>query len=699
MTKEKTRLSRIGLAVSAAAIALAGAASAAPVSATPFADNMVLQRGMPVPVWGVAGPGERVTVTFAGQKKTAVADANGAWRVALDPMEASKESRKLCIDGADGSEEFSNVLVGEVWFASGQSNMECPIWGLNPRYRDGSGAVMVATTRRPFVRYAKNAKNCSCAPRLGWKAKWRDFSPESFKETMDRNLSAVAFYYALELYDALGVPVGVVDSSWGGTRIEPWTPASAFGEGFKMPEKFGNKTPTTLWNGMVAAWAPMAMRGFIWYQGCANNGDGDSYRVKMHRLYDGWAREFENPGLKMYFVQLAPFHRSWFGIQLAQAAFAAEEKNAAIAMTCDMGNLDDIHPNGKEPVARRLALHALRRDYGVKNVIDDSPTLKGFRIDGDKFVMSFDNASAWYAYNDDRSAADGFEVAAATGPFVPAKILNSGANGNLGGGAELVVAAKGVAAPRRLRYLASKPWKGSLYSADSGLPLGPFEIDARDPSENRREGAPSSLGDALKVEELSGFRKIYEADLPSGKFGGYSFDGAADAGEFSRVAYVLELVHHDWSADWVVAAMDAFSNDAVKLGVPAASKETFQRRVANLVVRSNLKAVEEGTFEEGGAVEFFNTNYHAAKGFSGMDEGDNGKYDFNDSSSGEPNGYGCMQVHDAKRGVTVFAYNHFNGGGTADIGIGTNAEGHPDWTFAGNANEYKARRLTVLVKP
>ena len=689
----------VAAAAGIAAIVLPNATSATPVSATPFADNMVLQRGMAVPVWGVADPGERVTVTFAGQEKSATADAKGAWRVALDPMEASKESRTLRIAGASGSEEFANVLVGEVWFASGQSNMECPIWGDKPRYRDGSGAVMVASTRRPFVRYAKNAKNCSRAPRLGWKAQWRDFSPESFKATMGRNLSAVAFYYALELYDALDIPVGVVDSSWGGTRIEPWTPASAYGAGFKMPENFTNRTPTTLWNGMVAAWAPMAMRGFIWYQGCANNGEGDSYRVKMHRLYDGWAREFENPDLKMYFVQLAPFHKNWFGIQLAQAAFAAEERNAAIATTCDMGNLDDIHPNCKEPVARRLALHALRRDYGFKDVVDESPTLKAFRIDGDKFVMAFDNASAWYAYNDDRSSAVGFEVAAATGPFVPAKILNSGANGNLGGGAELVVAAKGVAAPRRLRYLASKPWKGSLYSSDSGLPLGPFEIDARDPSENRREGAPSSLGDAFMVPELSGFRKIYEADLPAGKFGGYSFDGAADAGVFSRLAYVLELVHHDGSADWVVAAMDAFSDDAAKLGVPAASKETFQRRVANLVVRSNVKAVEEGTFVEGGAVEFFNTNYNKSKGFPEMAEGDGGEYDFNDSANGEPGGYGCMQVHDAKRGVTVFAYNHFNGSGTADVGIGTNADGHPDWTFAGNANEYKARRLTVLVKP
>ncbi len=687
-------------AVCAAAVAFPNVdAHAKPVSATPFADNMVLQREMKVPVWGTAAPGEKVTVAFAGQTKETTADAKGAWRVTLDPMVASKEPKTMRIAGADGSEEIGNVLVGEVWFASGQSNMECPIWGGNPRFRDGNGALMVASTRRPFIRYAKNAKNCSRTPRLGWKAQWRDFSPESFKATMGYNLSAVAFYYALEIYGALDIPVGVVDSSWGGTRIEPWVPASTFNKDFVVPEKVGPQTPTTLWNGMVAGWAPMAMRGFIWYQGCSNAGEGDAYRAKMHLLYDGWAKEFENPGLSLYFVQLAPFSKSWFDIQLAQAKFAAEEKNAALVTTCDVGNFADIHPNCKEPVAKRLALHALKRDYGFANVIDESPTLSNWKIDDGKFVMSFDRASAWYAYNADRKVAEGFEVAGAEGPFVPAKIVNSGANGNLKG-AELIVAADGVTAPRRLRYLASKPWIGSLYSADSGLPLGPFEIDARVPSEHRRENSDAKPGDALKVAELAGFRKILEADLPTWKFAGYSFDESKKAGAFSRVAYVLELGYPDGSVDWVFTAMDAFTDDAWKLGVPTVSKETFQRRVTNLSVRSNVKTVEEGNFAEGGVVEFFNTNYKPDKGLSELSEGDQLKYDFNDSPVGEPGGYGCMQVHNAKRGVTIFAYNHFNGGGVVDIGIGTNTAGEqPDWTFFGNASDYTTRRLIILVAP
>lgn len=673
-------------------------AVAKPVSATPFADNMVLQRGMPVPVWGTAAPGEKVTVAFAGQTKTATADAKGAWRVTLDPLSASKENRTLKVAGADGSEEFKNILVGEVWFASGQSNMECPIWGPSPRYRDGKGAIMTAITKRPFIRYAKNARKCTRSPRLDWKASWRDFSPESFNATINRNLSAVAFYYALELHDALGIPVGIVDSSWGGTRIEPWTPASAWEKGYAVPEKFGSRTPTTLWNGMVAAWAPMAMRGFIWYQGCSNAGEGDAYRVKMHMLYDGWSKEFENPGLSLYFVQLAPFGKSWFNIQLAQAKFAEEEKNAALVTTCDIGNPWDIHPNDKESVATRLAMHALKRNYGFSNIVADSPSIRSWKIDSGRFVLSFDNASSWYAYNDNRSAAEGFEIAGATGPFVKAKIVNPGANGTLKG-RELVIEAKGVENPRRLRYLASKPWVGSLYSGDSGLPLGPFEIDARDPADSRRSGCGSRHGDAMKVPELNGFRKVLEAELPTDKFGGYSLDRTADAGKFSRVAYVLELGHRDGSADWVVAAMDAFSDDVSKIGVPAVSKANIQCRVKNLVVRSNIKSVEEGAFEEGGAIEFLNTNYATGRGFPGLAAGNPSKYDFNDSVAGAQGGYGCMQVHDVNRGVAIFAYNHLNGGGVSDVGIGTNSEGeHPDWTFMSNAGDYHVRRLTVLVK-
>ena len=159
------------ITVGAAALA-ASEVDAKVVPATPFADNMVLQRERAVPVWGTADAGEKVTVVFAGQTKATTADAAGKWSVTLDPMPASKESRVLRIAGKDNAEEIKNVLVGEVWFASGQSNMECPIWGLNPRYRDAKGAIMTAMTRIPSVRFVKIPKKWAVKPSLGGKATW-----------------------------------------------------------------------------------------------------------------------------------------------------------------------------------------------------------------------------------------------------------------------------------------------------------------------------------------------------------------------------------------------------------------------------------------------------------------------------------------------------------------------------------------------
>ena len=702
------------MVLTALAVAAVGSAEAKVATGTPFADNMVLQRGRAVAVWGTADAGEQVTVSFAGQTKTTKADAKGSWRVDLDAMPASKENRTLEVKGAANAEAYKNVLVGEVWFASGQSNMECPIWGPNPRYRDGKGGVMTKSTVRPFIRYAKNNRVWSATPKKDWKAVWRDYSPASFKATFNNNLSATAFYYALELYDALDVPVGIVDSSWGGTNIDAWTPRCGYENhpelkdvaDFPVTANWKNtmrrgpiggpqQQPTALWNGMVDAWAPFAIKGFIWYQGCHNNGEAHRYCDKMHALYDGWAKAFQNPDLKLYFVELAPFKANWFNLQMNQAKFTAEEKNAGMAVTCDVGNLDDIHPNDKLTVAKRLALHALKRDYGFADIIDNSPTLKKWRVEGDKFVLSFNDANSWYVYNDDRSRAQGFEIAGPDGKFVPAQLCNKG-DGYTLTGSDLIVAAQGVTKPRRLRYLGSAPWKGSLYSFDSGLPVGPFEVDARQPGEERR-GAPAKMGTALAIPELAGYRPLFAADLPVDRFNGYSLDKTAEAGAFSRVAYVLELQRRDGSVDWAMASMDAFTKEAVLLGVPAVTKVFFQQRVAKLTVRSNLKSVTEVTDFDGGSIEFFNSNYGMPSALANIGGNDN-LYDFNDTPHNlSVSGYGCLQIHDWKNKTTILAYNNFNHG-PADIGIGNGTEQHLDWTFAGNASWYTARRLTVLVK-
>ena len=478
------------------AVVMAGAAFAAVTPGAPFSNGAVLQRGMKVPVWGKATPGETVKVEFAGQSLTAKADAAGKWRVDLAPMEASSEGRVLRI----GNVEVKDVLVGEVWFASGQSNMECPIWGPAPRYRDGNGALMIQKTHKPLVRFVKNSRNWSLKP-AELKAKWRKFEPESFNsKDGSRALSGIAFYYALELHDALGIPVGIVDSTWGGSPIEAWLPRDEIAKrpelakiaAYQVSEKkewkknpdcpqcrSAEMQPGVLFDGMVAAYAPMAMRGLIWYQGCSNPGDGNLYAVKMHVLCDGWSNKFENPGMKLYFCALAPFTTTWFGLVGAQTNFANEEPRAAIAYLSDVGNPNDIHPNDKRVPAMRLALHALKRDYGFSDIQDESPSFESAKVEGDVVSITFKDAKDIYIYNRDYTLNSGFELAGEDGKFVKAAIQNVRKDGGyLGaiGGNVLELKAEGVAVPKKVRYLHEGPVKGAIYN-EASLPLGAFQAD------------------------------------------------------------------------------------------------------------------------------------------------------------------------------------------------------------------------------
>ena len=495
-------------------IAAAALCSALPLFAkittgAPFSDGAVLQRGMDVPVWGMALPSnggkkpDSLKVEFAGQEKIAKVAADGTWKVSLSPMEASKESRTMKLSALAGgtvleTREIKDVLVGEVWFASGQSNMECPIWGPRTRYRDGKGGMMTVMTRLPYVRYVKNPRKWAVQP-ADLSAEWRRFTPEELapgaeKDKVPSQLSAVAFYYARELYLALDVPVGIIDSSWGGTNIDAWTPRCGYDgcdksikpvAAYPVKAKWNKKKdrkwcityemqqPTVLFNGMVAAYAPMAMRGFIWYQGCHNAQEPHLYRAKLHALYEGWRREFANPALKFYLVQLAPFKSNWLELCMAQTQFAEEEKNAAIAVTADVGNFTDIHPNDKEVVAKRLAFHALKRDYGFAIPEDDSPVLKSASFKDGKANLAFSHVKNWYVYAPDCSRAAAFELAGADGVWHPAAICNY-VNKDYIHGDTIILSSAAVPSPVKARYMGKPLVSGTLYN-EASLPLGPFE--------------------------------------------------------------------------------------------------------------------------------------------------------------------------------------------------------------------------------
>ena len=503
--------------------------------ATPFGDGMVLQRERPVPVWGTAEKGATVEVRFAGQVKKTVAGANGDWRVTLDPLPASKTGQPLVAailpapnpttQQSDNQTILSDVLVGEVWLVSGQSNCEVPLVGDVPHFGDRNGILVANMTHRPFIRFAYASTYAySLQPRkeLRKRAEWKAFTPKTLRE--GRNFSAMAVYFALDVQSEIDVPIGLVGVYWGGTRIEPWIPLEAL-KGVKGSEwclaepavaqkdwrkdRFGgrlnwpNSQPSVLWNDMIAPWCPMAARGVLWYQGCSNSArsgkdENDNYRLLMHALYDSWSKAFGNPSMKLYFVQLAPF-ANWWDVQLAQARFAAEEKNAALVTTCDIGNLHDIHPNEKGTIGKRLAALALKRDYGFTDLVADAPTVTWCAAEGDKVRMDFTDAHGWWLYNADWSIDVAFELSGADGVWKRARLVNTvngytnavpwKTTGKIDGGGTLVVAAPGVAQPVRVRYLHERPWAGHLYSTDSGLPLGPFEAPVR-----KTEGTDPSKG-------------------------------------------------------------------------------------------------------------------------------------------------------------------------------------------------------------
>ena len=495
----KTKMTMLALA------AVAACALEAKVQfGVPFADHVVLQRDRALPVWGTADAGEKVKVCFAGQTVETTAAADGSWSVQLAPLATSCEGHTLTANDA----AVNDVLVGEVWYCCGQSNAELPLCGDNPHFRDGKGLLRARMTNKPFVRfcYQSNYRTSVEPKKVPAKpVEWKTFTADNLLK--GSSFSAMGFYFALEIHNALGIPVGIVGSYFGGTRAEAWTPKSglesvpscrAYAEQKLLNEeefrkgrenktvKFGGlqDQPRVLWNEMVAPWVPFAIKGFIWYQGCSNADDGLAYADKMHALYNGWAKEFRNPDLKLYFVQLAPWGYDKIAtIQEAQAIFAAAEKNAGMAVINDRGNLDDIHPNDKETVGMRLAALALSRDYGFDDLCAESPTVKDWKVEGDTFVLTFNHANRLYVYNPNWSSIDvGFEIAGPDGVFKPARITTlvpffgskERSHGAIDGDG-LRVRAEGVTEPKKLRYLHSRPWFGCLYG-ETGLPVGAFHI-------------------------------------------------------------------------------------------------------------------------------------------------------------------------------------------------------------------------------
>ena len=461
-----------------------------------FGHNMVLQRGQRVPVWGKASPGEGVTVAFAGQTVGATAGADGSWRVDLAPLKASAKGTAFVVRG-ENEIVLKDVVVGEVWFCSGQSNMEFTM-SAHRKVKDWEKEVAAANW--PLIRHFNVKHNIAAAPLDDVSAKWVATTPETIPPQ-----SAVAFFFGETLFKNLDVPIGLINCSWGGTRIEAWTPAAHPDDLWLLQNqrqwKKPQDVPTVLWNGMVAGLVPFAIKGSIWYQGCSNRADGDAYLNKTIALVRGWRREWGQGDFPYYLVQLAPYKYDnpkgtiLAVVQEAQARVPSAVPNSGYTVINDLGNVKDIHPTDKRPVGMRLADQVLDRVYGKFVRPWRTPTPKSFVVEGNALRVTFDDAKGLKTR--DGAAPTEFELLADDGEtWVPADAKIEGES--------VVLSAAGVASPRAMRFAAYNGSTPNLVNG-AGLPAGPFRWRDASPSApplsrfpfDAGEGAPKLFYDAF----------------------------------------------------------------------------------------------------------------------------------------------------------------------------------------------------------
>jgi len=514
----------VAAALTAVAVSAAPAATRLP---SVFSDNMVLQRGVSVPVWGWAEAGEKVTVKFAGQEKVATAGADGKWMTKLDAMEASDTPAEMTIaDGSGKTRKLKSILVGEVWLGSGQSNMEMSVGGCL------ESGKFCKEAKYPAVRMFTVAKKPAGQPRDDVSGRWQVCSPSSV-----RGFSAVAYFFGRRIHKELGVPVGLIHSSWGGTRIEPWTPPCGFqavgslqsfvkqidqaparyrkgvGEAISrveawlpkakqaladngeippapsMPKHSLNSSgsPTGLYNGMIHGLIPFAMRGALWYQGESNGGEGKSYYEKKRALIGGWRKLWGQGDFPFYFAQLASFMQpnskpeggdGWARVREAQAA-CLSIPNTGMAVLTDIGDGRNIHPKNKQDVGDRLALWALAKDYGRKDLVHSGPIYSGSKVDGGRMVLSFDHAGSGLMVGKKEGLAPAQEVAGGTLKGFSIKGADGKwywADARIDGKA-IVVSSDKVSKPVAARYAFTTNTDHCNFYNKEGLPAVPFRTD------------------------------------------------------------------------------------------------------------------------------------------------------------------------------------------------------------------------------
>jgi sialate O-acetylesterase len=456
-----------------------------------FGHGAVLQRGIAVPVWGEAGEGEKVTVRFQDQVVSATAQA-GRWMVRLKPLKAGGPF-SLVVEG-ENRLTLTNIVVGEVWLCSGQSNMTFPL----SRATNGLEAIRAAGDSS--LRLFDVTRGPADAPQADVGGEWKSSSPETAA-----GFSAVAWFFGRDLRRALQVPVGLILSGVGGTPAEAWTsrqtlesdpelkrivdrhdaavkefkakklaagPAAGTGRKQKTgaaraPADPGrtSRRPCGLYNGMIAPLQPFAMAGVIWYQGEANSGRASEYKNLFPALIRDWRRAWNQGDFPFLFVQIAPHERMSPEIREAQLFAWRHVPATAMVVTTDVGAAKDIHPVEKEPVGQRLALAARAIAYG-EMIEYSGPVYETLKVEGNRAILSFSHAGSGLVAKG--GALKGFCVAGQDGQFEAAHAQISGDR--------VIVSSPSVKQPVAVRYGWERVPEVNLFNAE-GLPASPFRTD------------------------------------------------------------------------------------------------------------------------------------------------------------------------------------------------------------------------------
>ncbi|MBT5322546.1 MAG: sialate O-acetylesterase [Verrucomicrobiales bacterium] len=460
---------------------------------------MLLQRELPVPIWGKGDVGKVVTVQFAGQSVETMADPTGHWKVWLKPMEANSTGRELKIISGEETVLIRDVLVGEVWFSGGQSNMGYTVRGMARRLPEGKELADAADFNG--IRYRKvNEKNSPIPQADLTDGSWMVCSSKTV-----HGISGVGFVFARRLHLELKVPVGIIDCSWGGTPIEPYIPSEAFtghptlerllalakvGDVESIKKMRGGtfvRSPAWLagaiYNSRIAPVAPYAIRGAIWYQAESNCGTGEDprdYAHKMRALIDGWRSVWNRPDLPFYYVQLPQWRSYAWTYAREEQRRAMDVKNTGMVVTVDLDFHNDIHPPNKIDVGERLARWPLAKVYSRK-IHFSGPLYRAITIKTGAIHVAFDHANEGLMIGKagvgkvtelKDGILNGFEVADKAGVWHSAKAVIQGKG--------LVVRGDAVKEPVALRYAChpqapkNRPW--NLYNK-AGLPASPFCSD------------------------------------------------------------------------------------------------------------------------------------------------------------------------------------------------------------------------------